>query len=343
MHHKNTSWLYTEAMAKKRKSKVDKRTDKRQKLLERISSLMEMTNADTQRLLSTPLCRAVRINPLKQDPAITLNVMQALGWRGAPIEWCENGYTIDEGFELLRDSDLAQNGAIYIQNTSSWLPVVALNPSPKETVLDVCAAPGGKTSHIAALTKNAGDIIANDNSKPRLVRMRRNLERLGVNAKLTLHDATTLTHKLDIGGFDKILLDAPCSGEGLVNLSDPSSLDTWSEAHIKRLSNLQKRILQQSWHLLRPGGRLVYSTCTSAPEENEIVIQWLLDRNDDAAIIAAPGINEATDSALMTWRERNFNNDMKNARRVLPNSSGAEIFFVALLEKRSTYLQEVGK
>lgn len=330
-------------MTKKRKSKVDKRTSKKQKLLERISSLIEMTDADAQRLLSIPLRQAIRINPLKQDPAITLRAMQALGWQGAPIEWCENGYTIDEGFEPLRDSELTRDGAVYIQNTSSWLPVVALNPLPEETVLDVCAAPGGKTSHLAALANNTGNIIANDNSKPRLARMRRNLERLGVDAKLTLHDATTLAHKLDIGGFDKILLDAPCSGEGLINLSDPSSLDAWSEAHIKRLSSLQKRILQQSWHLLRPGGRLAYSTCTSAPEENEVVIQWLLDRNADATIVATPHLNEVTDSALTSWRDRIFNSDMQNARRVLPNASGDEIFFVALLEKRSTYLQEVSK
>jgi len=326
-------------MTKKPKSKIDKRTVKQQQLVERVSSLLKADQAEVQALLSTPLQQAVRINPLKQDPSVTLDVMQKLGWQGSSIGWCTNGYTIDSGFEMLRDSDLARDGFVYIQNTSSWLPVIALDPQPGETVLDVCAAPGGKTSHIAALMQNAGTLIANDNSKPRLMRLQRNLERLGATAELTLHDATLLARKLDGQLFDRILLDAPCSGEGLINLSDPSTLDTWSVAHVKRLATLQKRIISQAWQLLKPGGVLVYSTCTTAPEENEAVVSWLLRRQPDAQLFPVTLDNLELQPGITTWNNTGYDPLVKDARRILPARTGNEAFFVARLTKKDTTAQ----
>jgi len=327
-------------MTKKPKSKIDKRIVKQQQLVARVSSLLKADQAEVQALLSTPLQQAVRINPLKQDPSVTLDVMQKLGWQGSSIDWCTNGYTIDSGFEMLRDSDLARDGFVYIQNTSSWLPVVALDPQPGETVLDVCAAPGGKTSHIAALMQNAGTLIANDNSKPRLMRLQRNLERLSATAELTLHDATLLARKLDGQLFDRILLDAPCSGEGLINLSDPSTLDTWSVAHVKRLATLQKRIISQAWQLLKPGGVLVYSTCTTAPEENEAVINWLLRKQPDARLHPILLHNTDLKSGITEWQGIKYHADLSGAARILPNTDGDEAFFVAHLVKDASVTTE---
>lgn len=320
-------------MTKRPKSIESKRSDKREQLLARMNELPSVSRDDLEAQLSGKLQQAVRVNPLKGKPEETLQTMRALGWQGEPVGWCDNAFTITEGYEQLRDSELAGQGLIYIQNSSSWLPVVALNPQPGERVLDVCAAPGGKTSHIAALMRGKGSITANDNSRPRLMRLQRNLERLGASAAYTLHDATQLVRRFEDQQFDRILIDAPCSGEGLVNLDDAKSLDTWSIAHIKRLSQLQKRIISQAWQLLVPGGTLVYSTCTTAPEENEIVVDWLLRRTPDAQLVEIVIDNPLLSPGIISWQERNLSPDLQKTRRILPNVTGQELFFVAKLTK----------
>lgn len=324
-------------MAKRAKSTETKRLEKREQLLERLSALPGVDSAVFAQQLATPLRPSVRINPLKADPADTIATMKLLGWRGESVAWCEHAFTITAGFEQLRDSLLTDAGAIYIQNSSSWLPVLALDPQPGERVLDVCAAPGGKTSHIAALAQNKGTIVANDNSRPRLMRMQRNLERLGVqNVEFSLRDASQLARHLEGEQFDRILLDAPCSGEGLIDLNKLKDLDTWSVAHIKRLGQLQKRILGQAWQLLRPGGTLIYSTCTTAPEENEVVIDWLLRRAPDAELREITIDNPRLTGGLTTWQSRTFSPEIIRTRRILPGDDGQEMFYVARLVKQTS-------
>lgn len=211
--------------------------------------------------------------------------------------------------------------------------MLALDPQPGETVLDVCAAPGGKTSHIAALMRGKGSITANDNSRPRLLRLQRNMERLGASATYTLHDAAQLVRRLDGQQFGRILIDAPCSGEGLINVAEARDLDTWSVAHVKRLSQLQKRIISQAWQLLRPGGTLVYSTCTTAPEENEVVIDWLLRRTPEATLAEITIDNPALKPGITSWLGRELHPDLQRTRRIMPSTDGQELFFVAKLQK----------
>jgi len=259
-------------------------------------------------------------------------MMREIGWEGRKIEWCENAYTIDKGYEALRDSSLISDGKIYIQNQSSWLPVIALNPEAGESILDVCAAPGGKSSHIAAIMGNEGRLIVNDNSRARLAKLKSNLERLGVAAEYRLLDATRLDRALDGETFDKILLDAPCSGEGLINLANPSTLDTWSVAHIRRLASLQKQHIRQAWQALKPGGRLVYSTCTMAPEENEAVIDWLLRRNPDAQVVQPLYKPAGVLPPVVKWNSSIYDQAVSQALRI-PPQGGNEAFFVCVLEK----------
>ncbi|HSW78192.1 MAG TPA: RsmB/NOP family class I SAM-dependent RNA methyltransferase [Candidatus Chromulinivoraceae bacterium] len=315
----------------KRKNIEATRRQKRDLLIDRTTHILDRTPAAIEHMLSMNLVQSIRINPLKGDVQDTLNEMRHLGWTGEPVSWCENGYTIVSGFMELRDSSLVTEGRIYIQNKSSWLPVVSLNPQPGDAVLDICAAPGGKTSHMAAAMQNTGRLVANDNSRTRLAKLQRNMERLGAHAEYTLYDATRLARTLEGQLFDKILLDAPCSGEGLINLHELKTLDTWSVAHIRRLADLQKKILFDAWKLLRPGGTLVYSTCTMAPEEDEAVIDWLLRRTPDAAIkpitIATRG-----QSGIEVWNDRKFAAKVHKALRIVPGE-GDEAFFVCSLEK----------
>jgi NOL1/NOP2/sun family putative RNA methylase len=317
-------------MAKKPNPEA-KRAKKLSLLLERSSRVLELPLDETRDRLAHSLIQSVRINPLAGVPEETLQSMKQLGWQGKPVFWCENGYSIEEGFEALRDSDLVASGAIYIQNESSWLPVVLLDARPGERVLDICAAPGGKTSHMAAMMQNSGRLVANDNSRPRLAKLAANLKRLHAQAELTLYDATRLTHTID-EAFDKILLDAPCSGEGLIDIRNEKLLDTWSVAHIKRLSGLQKRLIGQAWQLLKPGGRLVYSTCTMAPEEDETVINWLIKRHPSARVVLPSFKVPGSSEGIKTWNGVQYVSDIRYAIRLFPGE-GREAFFVCVLEK----------
>jgi len=318
----------------KRKNKDETTVKKRTQLVMRTAQVLSVDKAKAEELLSTSLKPSVRVNPLAGEPTEIMKKMTSLGWTGDSISWCENGYSVDEGFTQLRDSQLVNDGQIYLQNEASWLPVVLLDPKPGMEVLDICAAPGGKTSHIAALMENKGHLVANDNSRPRLMKLQQNLTRLHVAADYTLHDATRLSRKLNGQQFDAVLLDAPCSGEGLINLERPKTLESWSVAHVKRLSTLQKQLIREAWSVLKPGGRLVYSTCTMAPEEDEAVVSYLLKHNDDATVqsihLAIPGAR----SGVTSWGERTFHPDVARAMRLIPGS-GREAFFVCVIEKEN--------
>lgn len=317
---------------------------KRVALATRVATVMDVHVDEAVRVLDIGLRQCVRINPLKGDPKETLRAMLGLGWRGEPVQLRRSdrtggdpvGYTITDGYEQLRDSELITAGKIYIQNSSSWLPVVALDPLPGERVLDVCAAPGGKSSHIAALMQGSGELVVNDNSRARLAKLRANLLRLGVHAEYTLRDATRLAQYVDGASYDKILLDAPCSGEGLIRLSQPKTLDSWSVAHVRRLATLQQRLIEQAWRLLRPGGRLVYSTCTMAPEENEMVVHRFLRRHDDAVVESIPvGSSSGASHGIAEWNGQQFGTWRTQVVRVFPKE-GAEAFFVASIHKQNS-------
>jgi 16S rRNA (cytosine1407-C5)-methyltransferase len=311
----------------------DKTEQKKQQWVERTATVLGVSEETTRHLLSVPRQQSVRINTLQADVANTVKQLKTLGWSGTPFMWSEGCYTVKKGLESIRDSELAQNGTVYIQNAASWLPVLALGVRPNDTILDVCAAPGGKTSHVAALGANQVSITANDNSRPRLAKLRSNLERLNVeNVEYTLFDATQLSKKLDGIQFDKILLDAPCSGEGMMTIDNNKDFNSWSVAHIKRLQQLQKRILVQAWQLLKPGGTLVYSTCTMAPEVNEAVIDYLFRHNQNAEIQLFKTDLKNKVPAVLEWNGKKFDERIKFTTRLIP-SPEVEAFFVCKLTK----------
>lgn len=315
------------------KKTVDKTDQKRQQWVERTAVVLGVSEETTRHLLTIGRQQSIRINTLKVDEKEALEQLKSLGWSGTPFAWSKGCYTVENGLEAIRDSEMAKNGQVYIQNAASWLPVLALDIQPEDTVLDICAAPGGKTSHIAAVGNNQVHITANDNSRPRLAKLRSNLQRLGVeNVEYTLYDATYLSKKLGDRQFDKILLDAPCSGEGMMTIDNTKDFETWSVAHIKRLQQLQKKILVQAWQLIKPGGTLVYSTCTMAPEENEAVIDYLLRKNNDAWVqqIKSDLVNHVP--VVAEWNGKAFNEQVKFAMRLIP-SPEVEAFFVCKITK----------
>lgn len=316
----------------------DKFEQKQQQLLERTATALRISPEEASSLLSIRRIQSIRVNTLKTDvSSVTDKLMQA-GVTTKVSSLMSEGLYVTEGRSNLRSSLLTDDGDMYIQNAASWLPVVALNPQPGETILDMCAAPGGKTSHIAQRAKNQAFITANDNSRPRLHKLQHNLQRLGVeNITYTLHDATWLARRLDLNSFDKILLDAPCSGEGMMTIDSRRDFESWSVAHIKRLQQLQKKLLVQAWQLLKPGGRLVYSTCTMAPEENEAVIDYLLRHNDDVIVEDLSGLSSHLHnktSPVLKWNTKEYDARLSKALRLVP-SEQVEAFFVISLTKEN--------
>jgi len=168
-------------------------------------------------------------------------------------------------------------GYYYVQEISSMLPMLILKPKPGEVILDLCASPGSKTTQAAAMMENKGTIIANEVSMGRIGILNSNLERMGVmNTIVTRKEGVALCNALfkksDVR-FDKILVDAPCSGEGTLRKS-PKTFLMWKENMIKKIANTQKRLVDSAMKLLRVGGEMIYSTCTLAPEEDEMIVDY---------------------------------------------------------------------
>lgn len=190
-------------MTKQRKDPAAVRQKKRQLWLERTAQWSGLDLTAAESLLLTRRTQSFRLNPLRSGATPPELLTR-------PIAWYPNGFEIMPEFAAEYDV-LAADGQIYIQNAASWLPVLALDPQPGQRILDVCAAPGGKSSHIQAITQNQTSLICNDNSRPRLIKLQANMQRLGATADYILTDATRLSHRDDLGEFDAILLDAPCS------------------------------------------------------------------------------------------------------------------------------------
>jgi len=250
------------------------------------------------------------------------------------IPWAKDAYIIESEKSVYTNSPEANLGYLYLQNASSLLPPLALNPQSGENILDMCAAPGGKTILLAKLSNGLADITVNDESRTRLAITKRLFSRLAIPVTTYYtQPAQYLAKLLPAESFDKILVDAPCSGEGLINLAQPKSLTFWSLKKVKRLSNLQKLILAQAEKLLKPGGLLVYSTCTLAPEENEKVVDWavkklgLIPQKLDLADL----LTNAT-SGLSSWQGKTYSPECRNCVRIKPNSH-MEPFFVCLMTK----------
>lgn len=222
-------------------------------------------------------------------------------------------------------------GTYHVQEEASLIPIVVLAPRSGELILDMCAAPGGKTAQIAVAMASVGTLVANDVRIDRLRALRSNCERLGLlNVAMTGHDGTAFP--LDAGPFDAILLDVPCSCEG--NVRRGSGIGYRAPgAFLTGRSGLQATLLGRAWKMLAPGGRLVYATCTFAPEENEMVLDYSL--GDDARIepiridglTAAPGATE--------WLGQTLRPDCANVARFWPHLNDTGGFVVALVRKEA--------
>jgi NOL1/NOP2/sun family putative RNA methylase len=222
-------------------------------------------------------------------------------------------------------------GYYYIQELASMLPVIALKPKPQERILDLCSAPGSKTTQIASLMQNTGSIIANEVSIGRIKILASNLERCGVtNTIITKKDGIALCSRLQKENFefDKILVDAPCSGEGTLR-SSPKTYVMWNPKTITTLSKLQKQLFKSAFEILKLNGELIYSTCTHAPEENEAIANWALEEFKDQIEIEKIELPIKPREGLTNWQDEEYSNEVKKTARVYPHDNNTEGFFVS--------------
>ncbi len=235
--------------------------------LKRIHTQLGEEYEDFLRSLERPRAVALRFNPLKGE-------VPQLPFVGSPVPWEPMGYYYDPdsrpGLHLYHEA-----GVYYLQEASAMAPVALLDPQPGERICDLCAAPGGKTTQIAGRMMGEGFLLCNEYSPKRAKILSRNIERMAVaNALVTNEPAEVLARRFP-GFFHRVLVDAPCSGEGMFRKEEAAVAD-WSQDAVEMCARRQQEILNNAARMVAPGGRLVYSTCTFAPEEDEGVVAEFL-------------------------------------------------------------------
>ena len=285
---------------------------------------------------AAPKPASFRVNTLKTSAAEAREALVADGFGLEPVPWYPDAFILRRGaVRALQETALYRAGALYLQRLASLLPSLALAPQPGELVLDIAAAPGSKTTHLACLMRGQGRLVANDNHRQRFFRLKANVAQQGaVNVDTTLRYGESFGRQQP-EAFDRVLVDAPCSTEGRFCLAEPKTYRFWKPSKTREMVRKQRRLLDAGITALRPGGVLVYATCTFAPEENESVIDWALERRADAVALepidlAAPAMAEA----LPAWEGRAFHPSLRHARRVLPTAD-MEGFFLARFRKRA--------
>ena len=215
----------------------------------------------------------LRVNTLKNTKDEFLSRVQTEKISLTPVSWYPLAYIVPTlGQKSITDFEFYKQGMCYVQSLSSMIPPLVLDPKPGEMILDMTAAPGSKTTQMAMMMENSGTIIANDNSRIREYKLAANLTMQGVTNTSIRFGAGQILWQDYPEKFDKALVDAPCSMEGTFTTADPKSYDYWSTNKIKELVERQKWLLRSAISATKPGGTIIYSTCTLSPEENEDII-----------------------------------------------------------------------
>ena len=308
--------------------------------LERITSILN-NKEDLKKyleILKIQPVKSIRCNTLKISVEKLKEVLEKKGWViSQPWKDFPEVMIVENH---LQPGELGRSlehllGYYYIQELSSMLPVIALQPKEGEIILDLCAAPGSKTTQSASLMQNKGTIIANEVSMGRLMVLASNLERCGVtNTIISRKDGSALCKKFANGEikFDKILVDAPCSGEGTLRSSRQTYL-MWNIKTIQQLSKLQKQLFKSAFEILKINGEMIYSTCTHAPEENEEIVNWALEEFKDQIKIEKINLPVKSRQGLTKWQNKEYFEEVKYSCRIYPQDNNTEGFFLAKFKK----------
>jgi len=295
----------------------------KEKFLERYKELTNLNEFLEYSL--KPLRKSIRVNTLKTDVKEIKKRIPDL----KQIPWCQEGFWIQgEAIGNLPEHFL---GYIYLQEAASMIPPEVLQPEEQDSILDLCASPGSKTTQTAAKMKNNGLIIANDNQISRLKPLQINLQRCGVtNTVITLMEGRWFKNYPQ--KFDRIMVDAPCSGIGAIRKS-LQTIQWWNPNFVKQMAGLQKQLLETAFNLLKEDGTLVYSTCTLEPEENEGVIHNLLSAYENAKLEKI-NLEIKKSEPILEFEGQAYNPEVKKCLRIWPQDNDTEGFFIAKIRKK---------
>ncbi|MFH1365145.1 MAG: NOL1/NOP2/sun family putative RNA methylase [archaeon] len=285
-------------------------------------------------ILKKPILKSIRCNTLKISSEELKKRLEEKGWK-IRQPWEEHPEVMIIESEI-NPGELGNSlehllGYYYIQEIASMLSIIALSPKPNELFLDLCASPGSKTTQAASFMENKGTIIANEVSMQREKILASNLERCGVtNAIILKRDGETLCRRFKQREiyFDKILVDAPCSGEGTLR-STPKTYIMWNIKTVQGLPRIQKKLCESAFEILKKGGEMIYSTCTHAPEENEGVVDFILEKFKGQIEIKEIFLPIKTRKGILSWNQKEHNKELTKCNRVYPQDNDTEGFFLA--------------
>jgi len=259
----------------------------------------------------------LRVNRRRGSRDEYMRMLTAAGWRATVAPHTGEGLILDQPLDVAHLPGFSE-GWVSVQDGAAQLTAQLLDSQPGERILDACAAPGGKTGHLLELQPALAELVAVDDDATRMARVKENLERLGLQASLVVEDAGAVQRWWDGVPFDRILLDAPCSGSGVIR-RHPDIKYLRRASDIAVLAADQQRLLTALWPLLRRGGMLLYVTCSVLPEEDELQVQSFLEAHDDAC----------EEPLAVTWGVA-----LRHGRLVLPGMDGMDGFYYASLKKR---------
>lgn len=311
---------------------------KKEKFLLKLKSISQDKTDKTIQGLSSTRNQTFRINILNYNATEVLRELEKEVEGNIEQLNLYNCYCYNNSVSLSR-SKAVQENKIYIQDASSMLPVEILKANINDKVLDLCASPGSKTGQLAINTKNQAEIHAVEPVKGRFFKMKDFLDKQGVVISRYYNNSGNYLYKKHpelIRYFDKAIVDVPCSNENSIDLNNLNSFEKWSTKNAKNLSTLQKSILASAFEMLRPGGELVYSTCTFSIKENEGVVDWLLNRFEDVEIININKQVEITGAncfgGLTEHGKYNFSKEVSKSIRIIPDGNFGG-FFLCLIRK----------
>ncbi len=283
---------------------------------ERMQALIGDEYGDFIESYATQINKGVRVNTLKCPDSLPLLA------DCEPVLWCPDGYYADNR-GLNGNHPYHAAGVLYFQEPSAMSVAVGMPLGENPKILDLCAAPGGKTTHIAERMGNKGLLISNEIVQKRAQILSENVERMGLTNTVVTNETPTRLAERFTGYFDGVIVDAPCSGEGMFR-KEPQAVDEWSVNHTLSCAVRQKNILDDAYKMVKQGGYIMYSTCTFSYDENEAVVQYMLNKYN-MELCHIDGLDALS---------HGIGNGMEECRRVFPHKQKGEGHFAALLKRR---------
>ncbi len=298
--------------------------------LDDLKRRLDEINPDIFPLLSAPKeFFSFRVNLNRSSVDSVLKKLKEEGFNPKEVSWCGEAFVLPiENRESLVKSSPYTNNEIYIQNLSSIFAAYSLDIKPHYWVLDLAAAPGGKS---LIFSQKANKVSAVEPNRERFFRMKRNFKESFAKNIQTYNKDGRFVYKACPEFFDAVFLDAPCSSESHIDIK--KGITWWSERRIYRFAKLQKQLIISAFESLKSGGEMIYATCTFAPEENEAVVDFLLKRYENAKIVPIKHDLDHTQNGLLSWRGEEYDISLKDTIRILPKGAFSGFYMAKIIKE----------